>query len=185
VLSKSTDTRLLVAGVIGFLALVVYLAVAFANTHASAGVGPNGAPYYGSWVPHNSKLTRLSSRKRKGLAFRVRPTGAGTYGALVPTLTSDPPPGHRFAVGLWLRGMPRGRVGIAIDEFSPGATSVYVVNTTVPVTSRWQHFTFRGRVKGRWLGLGMYVSRAADARKRNSFDVRGLTARLSRSRARG
>jgi hypothetical protein len=176
--AQSTDTRLLVAGVVAFLALVVYLSVAFANTHASGGVGPNGAPYYGSWVPHDSKLVRLPQRRRGGLAFRVSPTAGGSYGALVPTLASDPPPGHKFVVGLSLRGARPGRIGVEIDEFSPGATSVYVVNTTVPATSKWRHFTFKGRVKGRWLGLGMYVYRVRNGRKGKWFEVRGLTAAL-------
>jgi hypothetical protein len=123
-------------------------------------------------------LARFSSGRRGGLAFRVTPTTQGTYGALVPTLASDPAPGHKFVVGLWLRGARPGRIAVAIDEFSPGATSVYVVNTTVPATSRWRHFTFRGRVKGRWLGLGMYVSRAPNGRNGKWFEVRGLTAAL-------
>jgi hypothetical protein len=182
----SKDTRLLVAGVAAFLGLVVYLAVAFANTHASSGaVGPGGSPYLGSWTPHNSKLAPLPGQRKGVVAVRVTPSGPGTYGALVPTLAAEPPPGHRFAVGLSLRAARPGRVAIAIDEFSPGASSVYVVNTTVPVTSKWRRFTFRGRIKGRWLGLGMYVSRVPEAHKRSSFDVRGLRAALSRSRARG
>ena len=175
----SRDTRILVVGVVAFLALVVYLGVAFANTHASSGaIGPNAAPYYGSWVPHDSKLTRLPGRRRGGLAFRVTPTTKGSYGALVPTLVSDPAPGRKFVIGLWLRGSRPGRIGIAIDKFSPGATSVYLVNTTVPATSKWRHFTFRVRVKGRWLGLGMYVSRVPTGREGKWFEVRGLTAAL-------
>jgi hypothetical protein len=176
--TASKDTRLLIAGIVAFLALVVYLGVAFANTHASGAIGPNGAPYYGAWVPHDSKLVRLPHGRRGGLAFRVTPTTRGSYGALVPTLASDPPPGRKFVVGLWLRGARPGRIAVAIDEFSPGATSVYVINTTVPATSRWRHYTFRGRVKGRWLGLGMYVSRVHDGRIGKWFEVRGLTAAL-------
>lgn len=175
--SQSKDTRLLVAGIVAFLALVVYLGVAFANTHASSGA-IQGAPYYGYWVPHASKLVRLPGQKRRGLSFRVTPTTSGSYGALVPTLASDPPPGRKFVVGLWLRGSRPGRIGITIDEFSPGATSVYVINTTVPATSRWRHFTFRGRVRGRWLGLGMYVYRLPHGRQDKWFEVRGLTAAL-------
>jgi hypothetical protein len=187
--SSSKDTRLLVVGVVAFLALLVYLAVAFATTHASTGaLGPNGSPYFGSWLEHDSKLSHLPGYAKGAVALRVTPSGRGTYGALVPTLASDPPPGHRYVIGLWLRAARPGRVGIAIDEFSPGVDSVYVVNRTVPVTPRWRHFTFAGRIKGRWLGLGMYVSRLAEPGKRNSFDLRGLTAELrgsSRSRGRG
>jgi hypothetical protein len=95
---------------------------------------------------------------------------------LVPDLVSQPPPGRRFVVGLWLRGAPPGPVGVAIDEFSPGATSVYVVQTTVHASPRWHHFTFRARIEGSWLGLGMYVSRQTEAAGRTWFAVRGLTA---------
>ena len=35
--------------------------------------------------------------------------------------------------------------------------------------------SFRGRVKGTWLGLGMYVSRQAGDRLRSSFALRGPT----------
>jgi hypothetical protein len=177
--SHSKDTRLLFVGVIAFLALVVYLGVAFAGTHASAG-SPTGAPYFGSYVPHAANLTRIPSRRGGGLAFRVTPTVGGSYGALVPTLTSDPPPGRKFVVGLSLRGSRPGRIAVVIDEFAPGATSVYVVNTTVPATARWHHFTFRGRVRGRWLGLGMYVSRVAEGSDGKWFEVRDLTAALHR-----
>jgi len=178
--SYSKDTRLLAAGVVAFLALVVYLAVAFANTHASAGVGPTGAPYYGGYVPHASKLTRIPSTRKQGLAFRVTPISGESYGALVPTLTSDPPPGRRFVISFSLRGSRPGRIGVAIDEFAPGATSVYLVNTTVPATAKWHRFTFKGRVRGRWLGLGMYISRVPNGRQGRWFEVRGLKATLSR-----
>jgi hypothetical protein len=177
--SQSKDTRLLVAGVVAFLALVVYLGVAFANTHASSGtLSATGNPF-GYWVAHNANLTRVRPHpKRVGLTVKVSPAAAGSYGVLVPTLVSDPTPGHRFSVGLWLRGARPGRIAVTIDEFRPDAASVYLVNTSVPATTRWRHFTFRGRVQGRWLGLGMYVSRQANGGLKKWFEVRKLTVAL-------
>jgi hypothetical protein len=90
------------------------------------------------------------------------------------------PPEHRFAVGLWLRSAHPGPVAVSIDEFSPDKTSVYLVTATVPATARWRHFTFRGRVEGTWLGLGMYVSRQAGSGLRTSFTLRGPTVAVSR-----
>ena len=181
-LSKSRDTRLLVAGVIAFLALIVYLAVAFANTHASNGaISATGSPF-GYWVAHNSTLTRLPGSTKKRITVKVAPAGQGSYGVLVPTLVSDPTPGHRFVVTLSMRGARPGRIAVTIDEFRPDASSVYLVDTSVPATSRWRHFTFRGRVEGRWLGLGMYVSREANGHKggkRKWFEVRDLGVALS------
>jgi hypothetical protein len=177
--SRSKDTRLLVAGVVAFLALVVYLGVAFAGTHAKNGtLSATGNPF-GYWVAHNANLTRVRhGGKRHGLTVKVSPAAKGSYGVLVPTLVSDPTPGHKFVVTLSMRGARPGRIAVAIDEFRPDASSVYVVNTTVPATTRWRHFTFRGRVVGRWLGLGMYVSRQSTGSGRKWFEVRDLTAAL-------
>jgi hypothetical protein len=177
-LPASNDTRLLLAGAVAFLALVAYLGVAFANTHATSGIIPSRASPFGPWTPSASKLVRVRSGKKRGLAVRVSPIKRGGYGALVPTLVLNPPPGRRFVVGLWLRGARPGRIGVEVDEFRPGATSVYLVNTTVPATAKWHHFTFKGRVKGRWLGLGMYVYRQTGAARRTSFTVRDLTVAL-------
>jgi hypothetical protein len=178
--SQSKDTRLLVAGVVAFLALVVYLGVAFANTHALSGALSSTGNPFGYWVAHNSNLVRVPhGRRRLGLTVKVSPAGRGSYGVLVPTLVSDPTPGHRFVVGLSLRGARPGRIAVSIDEFRPNASSVYVVNTTLPATTRWRHFTFRGRVEGRWLGLGMYVSRQSTGSGRKWFEVRGLTVALN------
>jgi hypothetical protein len=177
--AQSRDTRLLVVGVVAFLALVVYLGVAFANTHASSGALSSTGNPFGYWVAHNANLARVPHPKRQpGLTVRVSPAARGSYGVLVPTLVSDPTPGRTYAVGLWLRGARPGRIAVAIDEFQPNASSVYVVNTTVPATTRWRHFTFKGHVVGRWLGLGMYVSRQSTGSGRKWFEVRGLTAEL-------
>ncbi|HEU5477567.1 MAG TPA: hypothetical protein VFU64_07055 [Gaiellaceae bacterium] len=175
-LPTSSDTRLLVAGVAAFLALAAYLAVAFATTHTAAGLAT--APTIRTnrvapWTPSGSKLV-AGPRARAGYVVRVTPTGRGIYGALLPTLVANPAPGHRFLVGLSLRGAGPGRIGVTIDEFRPGATSVYVVQKTVPTTARWRRFTFRGRIEGNWLGLGMFVFRVERGR-RTSFALRDLS----------
>ena len=177
-LPASNDSRLLLAGVVAFLALVAYLAVAFATTHAKAlATAPNLAP----WTPYASKLVRLPRGKEGGFAIRVSPVKRGSYGVLVPTLVFQPRPGRRFVLGLWLKGARRGPIGVEVDEFRPGATSVYLVNTTVPATAKWHHFTFSGRVKGNWLGLGMYVYRQTNVTVGTWFAVRDLTVELRRS----
>jgi hypothetical protein len=175
-LPYSNDTRLLVAGVAAFLALVAYLAVAFVNTHASVNLANEVAP----WTPSASNLVPVRQGRRRVFAVRVNPTKAGSYGALVPTLVSQPPPGRRIVVGLWLKGPGRAPIGVEVDEFRPGATSVYVVNTLVPATATWHHYTFTARVTGSWLGLGMYVYRQANGAGDTWFALRGLTAALNR-----
>jgi hypothetical protein len=168
----------LLAGVAASLALVAYLAVAFANTHASIAAANRNrvAP----WTPYHAKLIPVRRGTGRRYDVHVNPTKSGTYGSLIPTLVSDPAPGRSYVVGFWLKGSRGGSVGVAIDEFSPGASSVYVVNTTVPVTPKWHHFTFSPRVRGTWLGLGMYVSRQTDAGRTTWFALRGLTAALGR-----
>lgn len=183
-LPASHDSRLLLAGVVASLALVTYLAVAFATTHASNGPVQSGLNKVAPFVPSSSKLTPISRGKGLGYTVRVTPTAPGkpgSYGALVPTLVPDPPSHRTCVIGLWVKGRSPGRVGVEVDEFSPGVTSVYVVQTTVPVTARWRHFTFRARVKGTWLGLGMYVYRPTGVGRRTWFAVRGLTAVLRQS----
>ena len=172
-LPASSDSRLLLAGVVAFVALVAYLAVAFAHTHAYA---TSQSP----WAPYRSKLVNVLRGKESGFAVRVIPVKRGTYGALVPTLVSQPPPGRRFVLGLSLKGTRGGPIGVELDEFRPGATSVYLVDTTVPATARWHHFTFSGRVKGSWLGLGMYVNRQTGHAPMTWFAVRDPTVTFRR-----
>lgn len=173
--SHSKDTRLLVVGCVAFLGLVVYLSVAFANTHASTTTTPtdNVAP----WSPYLSKLIPIPKRTTRGFDVRVVPTGspaaAGTYGAVVQTFVPDPTPGRQYIVALWLRGSRPGQIGVELNEFRPGV-SHYPVETTVPATHKWHHFTFGVRVKGRWLGLAIYVYRINQPR-RTWFEIRGLT----------
>lgn len=175
-LPDSTDTRLLLAGVVAALALVAYLGVAFALTHASAATSPTG-PNIAPWVPHDSKFVRLVRRKEHSFSVRFERAGKGrrgAYGALVPTLVANPKSGRKYSIGLWLKGSRPGRIGVTLDEFAPGATSVYLVSTTVRATRGWRHYTFGAPVKGTWLGLGMYVYRI-DRRRRTWFAVRNLS----------
>jgi len=172
-LPERNDSRLLLAGVVAFLVLVVYLGVAFATTHASsvgASIGNPVAP----WEPHASKLVKVPHGKKGGFAVLVLPAARGSFGALASTLVANPPE-RRFVVGLWLRAARPGPVAVTLDEFRPDANSVYLVNTTVQATAKWQYFRFRGRVKGTWLGLGMYVSREAGPGLRSRFALRGPT----------
>jgi hypothetical protein len=183
-LPESKDTRLLLAGVVTFVAFVAYLSVAFVNTHASSGASsPSTVNKVAPWTPYGSNLIAGSPTKGGGYVVHVLPAQTkSNYGAIVPTLVSEPTPGERFRVGLWLRGTRTrrsgaDRIGVEVDEFRPGATSVKVVETTVPVTARWRHFTFSGRVKGRWLGLGLAVFRSASGSPRARFALRNLTVR--------
>jgi hypothetical protein len=176
-LPDSSDSRLLLAGVGAFVALVVYLGVAFATTHVSAagGLGNPVAP----WTPHGSKLVKVPRGKKGDFAVRVIPIARGSFGALAPTVVANPPE-RKFVVGLWLKAAHPGPIAVSLDEFSPAKTSVYVVNTTVPATATWRHFTFRGRVDGTWLGLGMYVSRQSQFGRKTWFAVRDLAVSFRR-----
>ncbi len=172
-----SDTRLLLAGVAALVALMAYLGVAFAGTHASVASGP--ANRLAPWTPYHSTLVAVPLRKPRGFAVRVSPAtnglGAGpSYGAVVQTLVSNPVPGRRYAVGLWLRGIRPGLIGFEFNEFR-GTESVYPFQTTFPATTRWHHYTFRVRVKGDWLGLAIYVYRPSTAGRRTWFELRGLT----------
>jgi hypothetical protein len=175
----SNDSRLLIAGIVAFLGLVVYLGVAFAGTHATGATATDRtAPWIGTDL---SNLTPVSLGKGHGYAVRVtpplqRPRAPGAFGAYVPTLVSEPPDGHRFVVGLSLKGSRLGGpVGVQIHVFRPGTTSRYLVNTTVTPRRRWKYFDFTGRIKGTWTGLSINLYRPTN-RGRPWFAVRGLNA---------
>jgi hypothetical protein len=199
-LPGSTDTRVLVAGVAAFLALVAYVGVAYANTHATnvttEQMAQKLAEELSPWTPNASNLVPVPSGKVGGTAVRVSPTALGTYEAYVPTLVYQPPPGRRFVVSLWLRG-PRagqtggngsnsgaGRVAVNVTEqglVGSGEAPLSEVNTTVPLKTGWHRFTFRGKVEGRRLSLAIYLYRNIYRRtdlSRTWFDVRGLAVKL-------
>ena len=179
-LPASNDTRLLVVGVAAFLALAVYLGVAFANTRATVDVAQEVAP----WTPYGSTLVPVLPKQRGRFSVQVIQAGGaaaiGSYGALAPTLVPSPTPGTRFVVGLWLKAGRPGGIGVQIHEFRSGTPSRYLVDTTVPARARWRHFMFHGQVNGSWTGLSMYVYRPAKAavKRSPSFVIRGLTVKL-------
>jgi hypothetical protein len=181
-LSHSNDTKVLFAGVGAFVALVAYLAVAFVNTHAAS--LPTASPnHIAPWTPWGSNLIPVRLGKAGRYAVRVtavpRETRkVGAYGALVPTLIPQPTPGTRFVVGLTLKGARPGQVGVQIQKFRAGSPSRYLVETVVSVQRKWSHFTFRGKVRGRWTGVSIYVYRLANVRARPSFEIRDLTVEL-------
>lgn len=176
--ARSKDTRLLVVGVVAFLAFVVYLGAAFARTHTSSGATPTTANPFLPWVPkYHSTLRLLPRTKGGGIAVQALPRWIGEYGAVVPTLAAQPPPGSTVVVHLRLRAPGQAPIRILIDEFPAGANP-NLVDTTVPASARWRRYTFRARVKGRWLGLGMFVGRDTDGRASKWFAVRGLAVRV-------
>lgn len=166
-LSPAYDNRLLLAGVAASLALVAYLAVAFANTHATTG----GADPVTPWVP---KYHSTLASKAGGVVVHVSPGWIGAYGAVVPAIVSQPPPG-RIVVSLRLRGPGSAPFAVLVDEFPNGPK---VIDATVPATRRWHRYTFSARIKGRWLGLGMYVGRSTAGHRSTWFAVRGLAAKV-------
>jgi hypothetical protein len=176
-LPSSSDTRLLLVGIAASVALVAYLVVAFVNTHASMAAANRVAP----WTPYHAELVPVRRVDMRSYDVRVNPTRVGSYGVLVPTVVSNPKPGRTYLIGFWLKGSRGGPVAVAVDEFRPATSSVYVVDTTVQATPRWRHFTFKAPVQGGWLGLGMYVQRQNNAGAGTWFALRGPTAALSPS----
>lgn len=176
-LPQAKDSRLLLAGVVASLALVAYLAVAFVDTHASASAS-SPTSKFAPWIPkYHSTLALVSRTKGRGIAVHVAPRWIGAYGAVVPTLVSEPPAGRRVVVGLWLRAPRKTPVEVVVDEF-PARGSPDIILRTVPATARWHHYTFRARVNGQWLGLGMYVGSDTYGVKHKWFAIRGLTVEM-------
>lgn len=182
-LPASTDTRLLVAAVAATVALVAYLGVAFADTHATSGpVVSSQGNEVAPWTPYGSQLIPVPRKKGGGFSVRVipatrHPAPGTSYGALVPTLVQSPTPGTRFVVGLRLKAAGRGKLGVQIHVFRSGLPSRYLVDTTVRATRQWHRFTFRGRITGTWLGLAVYVYRTANAGAQPGFAIEDLTLR--------
>ncbi len=162
----SGDTRVLLVGLAVFVALLAYLAVGFANTHAT----PLSTQVIAStpFVPYASNLAPIPSRTGAGFVVRVTPVTVGNYGALAQTLVSLPPPGRRFVLNLWLRGSRAGglfrsqpgRIAIFVNEPGlHGASALSVIKTTVPATSRWHRFVFTRVVEGPRLSIALYINR--------------------------
>jgi hypothetical protein len=182
--SVSNDTRLLLAGVIAFAALVAYLVVAFARMPAppASVITPSLATKVAPWTPVASKFMAIPRGGSGEYTVRVTPTERGAargkpFGAVAQVLILHPRPGRSYLVGLWLRGSRPGRIAVELNEFR-GRKSRYPVQTTVPAMAKWRHFRFGLTVKGSWLGLAMVVNRQANARARTWFAIRGLTLEL-------
>lgn len=172
----SSDDRLLLAGVVAILAVLVYLGVAFANTHASSSAAASTSDPFVPWVPkYHSTLALVPRGKGGGIAVHVTRGWIGAYGAVVPTLVSQPPTGRPVVVGLRLRAPRTTPIQVVVDEFPAGPR---IIDKTVPATRRWRRFTFHARVEGQWLGVGMYVGSSTNGRLYRWFAVRGLTVRV-------
>jgi len=173
---QASDNRLLLAGVAASVALLIYLTVAFVNTHASTGPAASSSDPFAPWVPkYHSTLSLAPRRKGGGIEVHVSRGWNGAYGAVVPTIASEPPSGRKLVVNMRLRGPGQTPIEVIVDEF-PGGPKI--IDTTVSATRRWRHYTFSARVKGQWLGLGMYVGSTTNGRSNRWFGVRGLAARV-------
>lgn len=177
-LPDAKDTRLLLVGVAAFLVLAVYLIVAFVRTHATNGLLPTEANHAAPWTPFESKLIPVQRPDGKYSVWVFPATKGPSYGAVAQTLVSDPPPG-RYTIGLWLRGARPGEIGVEVNEFRSGVAR-YPVQTTVPATRKWHHFTFTLQVKDRFLGLAMFAYRPAKAPRRTWFAIRNVTVAFSK-----
>ena len=176
----ASDTRLLVAGVAAIAALVAYLAVAFANTHATAIQAPILTNKFAPWVPkYHSTLAFVPPGRRHGIKVRAARGWVGDYGAVVPTLVAQPPPRHTVVVSLRLRGFGGSPIEVLVDEF-PAGPKPNLFDKTVPATAKWHRYTFSAPITGNWLGLGMFVGRSTNGHADKSFAVRGLTVKLRR-----
>ena len=178
-LPNTNDTRLFFAGALALLALVVYLAVAFANTSVPVTVlAPSLASKVAPWTPYAAKFAAIPRGKARGYIVRATPLRSvhkTSYGALVDTLVLHPKPRTGYLVSLWLRGAGPGPISVELNEFR-GRVSRYPVKTTVPVTPHWHHYTFGLTVKGNWLGIAMFVSRPVAPPSRSWFEIRDLGA---------
>jgi len=175
-LPRASDTRLLVAGIAASVALVAYLAIAFANTHASNASGLTNP--FAPWVPkYHSTLAHALRRKGGGVAVHVSRGWIGAYGAVVPTLVSQPRSGQEVVVGLSLRAPANTPIEVVVDEF-PAGSNPDIVLETVAATAKWRRYTFKGRVNGQFLGLGMFVGSTTNGHRHKWFVVRGLAAEM-------
>lgn len=178
--SRSNDTRLLVAGAAAFLALVAYLAVAFATTHNSlAGpTVPTIRSKVGPWTGHASSLARVRGGSKGGLTLRVTPVGAGLYGVEIKKLFIPRPLRHAFALSIRLRARRPSRVLVQINHGSASPKG-YLVNTAVVAGRKWRRFTFRGRLEG-GNGLGLFFGQTTKRRAKRWFELRNLSVRAGR-----
>jgi hypothetical protein len=183
-LPLANDTRLFLAGLAAFLALVTYLAVAFTDVPPSppaAVISPSLATEVAPWTPFAARFSAIPRGKGRGYIVRVtpaRPARRESYGAVVQTLILHPKSRTKYLVSLWLRGARPGPISIELNKFR-GRVSRYPVKTTVSAKPRWHHFTFGLTVRGNWLGLAMVVTRPVAPPARSWFEIRDLGASIA------
>ena len=180
----SNDTRLLIAGVVAFLALVVYLGVAFAKARTSptivAAARDQRKPQkIGPWTARTSKLARLPRTTGGGLAIRVTPMTVGLYGIEIKHLRLAPALRRGFALSVRLRGSRPSRLLVQINTGSSPPIR-YLLHTTVVVSRRWRRFTYRGRLGDRGMGLGLFIGQTTHRAAGRWFEVRDVSVGASR-----
>jgi hypothetical protein len=129
-----------------------------------------------TWRTINGRFSPRGSAKT-GAAIRVVPASIGPYGAQIPTFAANPLPGQRVRVSLWLKATSSPRLEIEVDKFRAGAPNRFIIRRAVRVTQAWRHFSLTGRVRGRWLGLGLEIY-SPSASLDSFFAVRGLTVAM-------
>lgn len=185
-LARSNDTRVLIAGVAAFLALVAYLAVAFATARsspavvASVGATRGEAQMVGPWRARGSKLVRVLRATGGRLAVRVTPVTAGLYGVEIQQLVLTPALRRGFALSFWLRGRSPSRLLVQINTGALEPPIRYLVHTTAVARRRWHRFTYHGRLKGRGTRLGLFVGQTTHTVARRWFELRDLSVGPSR-----
>jgi hypothetical protein len=183
-LPRSNDTRLLVAGVVAFVALVAYLGVAYATARNSpavvAAVRNQGKPQkIGPWTARTANLARLPRTTKGRLAIRVSPMSAGLYGVEIKQLALSPALRRGFALSFGLRDRGSSRLLVQINHGSASPMG-YLVDTTVVAGRRWRSFTYRGRLEGGGTGLGLFVGQKPKTAAKRWFEIRDLSVRASR-----
>jgi hypothetical protein len=181
-LARSNDTRVLIAGVAAFLALVAYLAVAFATARSSPAVAASvgaKAQMVGPWRARTSKLVRVPRTVGGGIGVRVTPLTRGLYGVEIQQLALTPALRRGFTLSFWLRGRGPSRLLVQINTGALEPPIRYLLNTTVVARRRWHRFSYHGRLEGR-TGLGLFVGQTTRRVAGRWFELRDLSVRASR-----
>lgn len=180
-MSRTNDTGLLVAGLAAFVALVAYLAVAFATAGGSPAViaAHSAAQMLGPWRARDAKLARISRTRGRRLAVRVTPLASGLYGAEVQQFTVTPAQGRGFTLSFRVRGRSRSRLLVQINTGALDPPIRYLAHTTVVAGRKWHRFTYHGRLGGR-TGLGLFVGQTTNSSARRWFEIRDLSLRAAR-----
>lgn len=181
-LPRSNDSRLLVAGVAAFLALVAYLAVAFATTRNSPTAAVTVATVrskVGPWTARDSSLARDRGAAGAGLEVRVTPVGSGLYGVEIKELYLARALRRGFTFSVQLRARRPSRVLVQINHGSASPMG-YLVDTTVVAGRRWRRFTYRGRLEGGGNAIGPFFGQTVKRAAGRWFEVRDLSVRARR-----